>query len=147
MARVDYFGIEAAIQDILQADANLSGVQVLVEPAMVHQEGDVVAIYVDRRSAPADLQTISAGTRTRFLVSFSLWCYHMNLDVPTALQKRDDLMGKVEVALMAVNRNLNSTVNMSWLEGGEFLNGQSENNDIFMAGGEIQLIADVTATT
>jgi len=62
------------------------------------------------------------------------------------MEQRDDLIGKVEIALMK-ERTLNGTVNSSWLEGGEFLSGPDPTGNQFMSGASVMLIADVTATT
>ena len=147
MARINYFNIETQIKAVLDADANLTGTTILVEEEIAVQRGNVVGIYLDDRSAPADLQSISAGTRTRLLVQFSIWCWHFGIgrDRRPAMQARDDLVGKVEIALMG-NRNLNSTVNTSWLEGGEFISGPDPTGDQFMSGAQVRLTVDVTAS-
>ena len=148
MARVDYFGIEEAIKSILDADADLAGVEVLIEEELTIQRGNVVGIYLDDRDAPNEDQSLSAGTRTRFNVRFSIWCWHFGVgrDRRVPMEQRDDLIGKVEIALMK-ERTLNDTVNSSWLEGGEFLSGPDPTGNQFMSGASVMLIADVTAAT
>lgn len=148
MARVDYYAIENAIAAVLRADATLAGVTVMVEEELSFQRGSIVGIYLDDRSSPQDLQAISAGTETRFIVNFTVWCWHMGIgrDRTMVMQQRDDLVGKVEIALMK-NRTLSNTVNMSWLEGGEFISGPDPQGNQFMSGAEIKLSADVTAST
>lgn len=146
MARVDYSTIEDAIETVLKADANLAGVTYLVEEELVMGTGDIVGIYLEDRNAPEAMQSVSAGKRTRFLIRFSVWCWHFGIakNKRTVMKKRDDLLGKVEIALMG-NRNLNNTVNTSWLEGGEFESGKDEAGRQFMSGGQIILTADATA--
>ena len=147
MSRVNYFEIENQIRAVLAAATDLAGVTILVEEEIAVQRGNVVGIYLDDRSAPSELQSISAGTRTRLLVQFSIWCWHFGIgrDRRPTMQARDDLVGKVEIALMG-NRNLNSTVNTSWLEGGEFISGPDPTGDQFMSGAQVRLTVDVTAS-
>jgi len=148
MARVDYFSIETAIKTILDADADLAGVAILIEEELTVQRGNVVGIYLDDRDASDPDQSLSAGTRTRFNVRFSIWCWHFGVgrDRRVPMEQRDDLVGKVEIALMK-ERTLNDTVNMSWLEGGEFLSGPDPTGNQFMSGASIILVADVVAST
>ena len=148
MARIDYFNIEEAIKSILDADADLADVEVLIEEELTIQRGNVVGIYLDDRDAPDEEQSLSAGTRTRFNVRFSIWCWHFGVgrDRRVPMQQRDDLVGKVEIALMK-ERTLNDTVNMSWLEGGEFLSGPDPTGDQFMSGASVILIVNVVGTT
>src|SRR3990167_3473965 len=148
MARVDYSAIEDAIETVLKADANLAGVKYLVEEELVMGTGDIIGIYLEDRNAPEGMQSVSAGKRTRFLIRFSVWCWHFGIakNKRLVMEKRDDLLGKAEIALMG-NRNLNDTVNTSWLEGGEFESGKDEAGRQFMSGGQIILTADATAVS
>lgn len=149
MARVDYYAIELAIQTILQSAPSLSGVVVTVEEELLFgaEITPWVGIYLDRRDAPANLQSLSAGQRTRFLLRFSVWCWEFSLEsVAKAIQLRDDLLGKVEIVLMD-NRTLNGTVNKSWLEGGEMPSARLPGGSGWVSGGEIVLVADAIATT
>jgi len=148
VARVDYFAIETQIKTILDAEASLSGTSVLIEEELTFERGNIVGIFLDDREAPEELQSLSAGTRTRFLVTFSIWCWHFGVgrDRRVPMEQRDDLVGNVEIALMK-ERTLNGTVNMSWLAGGEFLSGPGETKNQFMSGAQIILIVDVTAST
>ena len=148
MARINYYGIEDAIRSVLAADSDLAGVTITVEEELSPARGNVVGIYLDSRSAPNELQGLSAGQRTRFHVTFSIWCWHFGVgrDWRVPMQQRDDLLGKVEIVLMK-NRTLNDTVTMSWLTGGEFMSGPDPTGNQFMSGAEIKLTADVAAST
>lgn len=148
MARIDYYGIENAIANVLKTDSTLTGVTVLVEEELTVQRGNVIGIYLDDRNVPIEDQPIAAGTKTRFNVNFSIWCWHFGIgrDRTLAQQQRDDLIGKVEIALMK-NRTLQNTVTMSWLDGGDFISGPDPTGNQFMSGGEIRLTVDVTAST
>ena len=147
MARCDYYAIENAIATILRADATLAGVSVIVEDEVAVQRGSIIGIYLDDRDAPMDLQAIAAGTRTRFNINFSIWCWHFGVgrDRTVVMQQRDDLLGKVEIALMN-NRTLSNTVTMSWLNGGEFISGPDPTGNQFMSGAQIRLTVDATAS-
>ena len=149
MARVDYYAIELAIQTLLQGATSLSGVMVTVEEELLFgaETTPWVGIYLDRRDAPADLQGLSAGQRTRFLLRFSIWAWEYSLEsVAKAIQLRDDLLGKVEIVLMG-NRTLDGTVNKCWLEGGEMPSARLPGGSGWVSGGEIVLVADAVATT
>jgi len=149
VARVDYYAIEKALQTLLQADATLTGTTVTVEAELMFgaEAAPWVGIYLDRRDAPADMQGIGAGISTRMLCRFSIWCWAFTLEsIEEAIHKRDDILGKVEVALMK-NRTITNNVSTSWLEGGEMPSGRIPGNTGFMSGGEVVLVADVKATT
>lgn len=149
MARVDYYLIEQAIQTVLQNDADLSSlnIPVLIEASVDFHEGPVIVIYAKRRAAPQSAQSLSAGTRTKFFVSFEVWAFGVSFDRQTVHRDRDDLIGKVEIALMR-KRDLNvpNLVSASWLEGGEFDSGEVDENSFF-SGASADLIVDTTAVT
>lgn len=147
MARIDYFSIEEAIKTVLDDDADVTG-SVLIEEEITIQRGNIIGIYLDDRNAADEDQSLSAGTRTRFNVRFTIWCWHFGIgrDRRGPMEQRDDLVGKVEIALMK-KRTLNDTVTMSWLEGGEFLSGPDPTGNQFMSGASIILVVDVTGTT
>lgn len=141
MSRIDYWGIEQAIATIIKAAVPRASV--IVEEELDFAEGDVVGIYLDQRSAPAELQSLSAGTRLREQLAFKIWCWHFGFgkDRSMAMQSRDALIGDVETALMA-NNNLNSTANFSYILGGEFINGPEPTDRGFAAGGTVDLLVD-----
>ena len=151
MARVDYYSIEQAIRTQLLADAGLSNITVTIEEELSFQRGDIIAIFLDRRDAPAEEQTLSAGTHIRMHLKFSIWCFHFGLVVADSIERRDDLLGKVELALMR-DRTFSGAVNSSWITGGEFQTGEvhSEAGMGFSgwgSGAEVELIAEMTGTT
>jgi len=145
MARVNYFDIETTLEDILKDDPTLAGTTILVEEELTFQQDDIVIIYLDRRVAPANEQSLSAGKRTRMDLSFSIWCFHYGLELRDVMKARDDLLGKIEIVLMN-NRTLRDKVETSWLEGGEFQTLKTE-DQAFMSGAEIVLTTKVIATT
>ena len=149
MARVDYYAIETQIKSILDADSNLTGTTVSVEGEILFsaEQTPWVGIYLERREAPASLQTLAAGQRTNFLLRFSIWCWSFSLEsITKAIQQRDDLLGKVEISLMS-NRTLGNLVRKSWLEGGEMPSGRMPDNTGFVSGAEIILVAEGVAST
>lgn len=149
MARVDYYAIETQIQTILQADADLTGVMVTVEEELIFgaESTPWIGIYLDRRDAPSDLQRLSAGQQTTFILAISIWCWEYSLDsLKKAIQLRDDLLGKTEVVLMK-NRTLGGQVSKSWLEGGDMPSAKVPDSSAWLSGGEIILKAEVTSTT
>lgn len=141
MARADYFAVLEAIEAQLKADEDLAEATILVEEDLSFQSGDTVIIYLERRSAPANQQGLSAGKRTRFLVEVSVWCYHFGLEARPAMKNRDDLMGRVEIALMR-DRTLRGMVDSFYIDGGSFNYGRTEGG-LYMAGAEVRIVADL----
>lgn len=147
MARVDYFAVTQEIKTVLAAAADLASTNITVEHdvQLGFEQVPWVNIRILRRAAPEALQPISAGMITKFLVDWLIECWTWHPDGPdAAADMRDDLIGKVEVALMN-NRTLNSTVTKSWLLGGEFRMVTLEND--WLLGGQVILQAEVKATT
>jgi len=146
MPRVDYYDIEVEMLQILKADTTLQGVQITVEDDFELDTGAWVAIYLDRRD-PTEGQSLSAGTRTRYNLYFSIWCWQYSLESTSqAARFRDDLIGKVEIALMK-NRTLNNKVSHMWIEGGEMPSARLPGSKGHVAGGEIVVVAEVIAST
>src|SRR3990167_4581511 len=132
MPRLDYYKIEEAIQTILKADTSLVGVHVEVEDEVIFgaESCPWLGIYLMSRSASSHLQGLSAGQRTRFQLNFSLWAWEYSLESQKdVMQRRDDLIGKVEVVLMN-NRTLSvegvDNVAHLWLDGGDMSGGRDE---------------------
>ena len=149
MARVDYYAIEQEIKTVLEADAALAGVTVTIEEELMFGSESTpwIGVYLDRRDAPPALQRLGAGQSTRFLLRFPLWCWEYHLEsITKAIQRRDDLVGKIEVALMK-NRTLSGKVATSWLEGGELPSARLPEQAGFVSGAEVILVAEVSATT
>jgi hypothetical protein len=151
MARVDYYSLEEAIKRALEADEDLRDQAVIEIEATVVAERDrpVVIIHLDRRDAPSDLQTLSAGQRTRFRCRFVLACYAYALELAQLLRLRDDLVGKVEIALQrAANQSIltDAGFEMCFLEGGEF-ETPAKSGEGWELGAEVVLAADVTSRT
>tara|TARA_Y100000310_G_scaffold279946_1_gene299384 strand:+ start:176 stop:622 length:447 start_codon:yes stop_codon:yes gene_type:complete len=145
MARVDYYQIEKDIKTQLEADADLASVSVRIEEEPEFVMGDHVIIYLLGREAPEDMQSISAGTETRYLVTFSIMCFSTGLQLEQLLERRDDLLSQVELALMSNRKFANAQIQSSWLQGGEFENSRNGDEGLFNAGAEIELVVDVTA--
>ena len=146
MAKIPYFEIENEISEILRADSTLEGVNITVEDVTDIEAGAWVGIYLLGRSVPEG-QPLAAGTKTRFRLDIALWCWEYSLDsMADAIRKRDDLIGKVEIVLMA-NRTFNNMVDYSFLGGGELQSAQLDETAGFIAGGEILVQADITAST
>lgn len=144
MARIDYHAIGQAIQTVLQADAALAGVKVIVEEDVLTspEEAPWVGIYIaDRESAGAP---IAAGTQQRFTVRYEIWCFDYRLDIPSAAQARDDLLGKVEVALLKTP-TLNGNVTMMAITGGAFDSARTEGGHLM--GGSVVVEIQKKATT
>lgn len=145
MARIDYHNIAKQIQSVLQNDATLSGVLVTVEKDVLlgFENTPWVNIRAARRD-PTPEQPIRAGQLQKYWITYVCECWESSLEGPErAAQLRDDLIGKVEVALMG-NRTLNDTVESLILDGGEFMLGE-ESGKIFV-GGEVVVRVAATAS-
>ena len=143
MARVDYFGIEESVSDVIRANEVTSDVRVLIEEELTFDRGRTVIIRLVSRDAPEELQSLTAGLRTRFLISYSVSCFFFALEVSEAARGRDELLGQVELALINQRQLARSDINSIWLEGGDFDQGGADIG--FYAGGEILLIVDAEA--
>ncbi len=144
MARVDYFNIEEKIKQQLEAndEINTDVSAIIIEEELTFQRGKIIGIYLERRDAPPENQTLSFATRIRFELKFNIWVFAWHLEIREAIHLRDDLLGKVELVLMA-DRSLQGSVGSSWISGGEFDNGIGESG--FYSGASIELLADTTA--
>jgi hypothetical protein len=143
MAVIDYYQIEKDIAAQLSADARLSGVTIAVEEEPEFSEGKFVVIYLINREAPAEMQSISANQRVRMAVSYVLVCAAAGLELAAAMEDRDDLIGNVELSLMANTTFSNAQVISSYLSGGEFENSRNGDDGLFNASGEVELVVDV----
>ncbi len=141
-AAVDYNSIQSAIEQIIKADPEFGNISVLVEEELTVQSGSVVIIYLDRDDNPEGMQGLTAGTRDRKQITFSIWCCHVGLDRREALKQRNWLKARVETALMR-NRSLLDTVEASWSPGGEFLSARVEAG--FVSCAMINLICETVA--
>ena len=156
MAAIDYDDMEDQISSILSSYTGLQtsdGVKVLVEEDFSQvvgalDNGKIVIIYLDDRSATPG-QPIAAGQQTRMDIGFSIWIAAVSVhSFRKAAELRTDLIGKVELALMA-NRTLNNRAASSWLLGGEFHSARKKSPAglVYMAMGEVKLVAEATAST
>jgi hypothetical protein len=147
MARIDYAAIQSEIKTVLNADPSLAGVTVELERDSLTspEQCPWVGIYLERRQVFR--RPIAAGTRMDYKVFFILWCYEHSMDtIAIAAQLRDDLLGKVEVALMK-NTTLNGRVVIMTLsdDAGEF--EAARTNAGFLSGGSTRIEAVVKSTT
>ena len=151
MARVDYYGLLETMRELLDGDPSLGGVHFAIEEEMPAGPDEVpwVGISITGREAPGDIQRIAAGQRTRFVVTFSLWCWAYDIESKAAaIRNRDDLLGRVEIALMRPDvRTLRDQVDFGYIEGGSLTTGTPEQGVGFFSGGEIVFKAEVDATT
>lgn len=145
MARVDYYNVREKIKNQLEADSNLTTAKILIEQEIVFGDGPTVIIYLERRDAVQEEQSLAAGTRTRFQLQFSIMCFDSSLKVESAIKKRDDLLGNVELALMKDTTFGDSQIGSSWLTGGTFATGKGPEDSGFFSGAEITLVVQMSA--
>ena len=144
MAAIPYWSIREEIAEILRA--NLTGITIEIEKELEFgiDQSPWVGIYLERREAPADQQPIAAGRVTRMFLEIHIWVFVHAFDLDLGIKGRDELIGKIELILMA-NRLLNETVDSCWLDGGELISGQREEEKDFLASGQIVLRMEVSA--
>ena len=149
MAAIDFFSIEEQIQTVLKNNANVKMVVVEEELMFAAELSPWVGIYLSRRDAPEEKQTIAAGRRTTYELRISIWTYAWALEIKQACKFRDQALGRVELALMD-DRAGSKTINQGdyWLEGGEFQAAKDEESGFFIVGAETVLVteAQVIAT-
>lgn len=148
MAGINYNAVATGIQSALTGAASLAGVTVVVEERFPWSVEMMpwIGIYFDRRDAPADLQSLTAGSRTRLYLSYRIVCVQHSIQgLQQAINLRNTLLSNAEVALIT-DRTLGGNVSTSWLEGGDLDDGQAPDKN-WMAVGEILLTADATLTT
>lgn len=147
MAIVNYTGILAALVAILKADTRLGGARIYSEedPQFgVADAGSCIAVYLSRRQAHPD-QVLAAGKRTRWLLSISVWTFGFSLEnFKKAQEMRDALTDQLELVLQE-NRTISATVDMMWMDGGDFLSAQNPGDGVFVAGAETSIACQVSA--
>lgn len=143
MAKVDYYAIAEQIKAIL--DASVPGLTTLVEeprPAGPDQNPSA-CVQIRRRSAPENLQALTAGTQLLMEIDVSIIIEAFALSIRQAIELRDDYIGDVENALMA-NRTLSNTVEVTFIDGGELETGRDSQG--YYATGEVRLRVRKIAT-
>lgn len=152
MARADYKAlltniqtqITNAIPAAVGANPSITGLLVKVEEDYVVTE-KWCGIYLVGRQAPAALQSLSAGRRTRFDARVDIWSWQYASDYALAAGLRDDILSFVETALMA-DRTFSGACAMSWIEGGDFVTGKAPTGGRFFAGAQTILTCDLTSS-
>ncbi len=144
MASIDYFAKSEELQELIVANVSASFICVVEEELQVEPDKPFIGIYLGRREAPPDIQTISAGRTTRYNVYFSIWVYVAALEVKLAANIRDDLLGTVERELMEHRDEFAD--GEFWLEGGSFDSALNQDTDLFELGAEIVVVAQLDST-
>lgn len=151
MAAAPYANIRDQISSILAGDALTSGSAVYIEEEPQFGLGDNqsgIAVFTNRRRAPAGEQPLALGQRTRFeLDMLFVVLYFSHTSFRAAADGRDGVLANLELVLMK-NRSLNNTVDALWLEGGEFYSARDpQNNMAFVAVAEVDATCRLLATT
>lgn len=148
MAAAGYAAIRDAVEAILKGDARTNAARIYVEEEPqfgLADAGKVIAVFTDRRRAPADEQHLGAGKRTEFLLDLLFVVANMDMaSFRAAADGRDTLLGNLELVLMA-NRTLSSTVSTLWLEGGEFYSAKDAQSGSLIAVAEVSVVVKVSA--
>jgi hypothetical protein len=147
MARIDYSGLAQAIKTIIDADPNVRDYQATIEinPGTIALDKmSHIAIY-ERTHSKLSGQPIAAGKQMRKGLRWEIVVSALGRDFATASETRDELLGYVELALMA-NRTLGGALPSGSLElgGGELTGGPSDTG--FVSQGSLIVTAEATAT-
>lgn len=147
MARVDWYQLAEDLGTVLAADPDLAnaGVKVLVQKEVVLDRINRVYITLTSATADSDLQSVSAGKRTRYRLRLRLRIAAHGLSERKAYETRDDLLGKVEVAIMK-NRQYSGAVSSTYIEGIVFDTPASQGQGLWVSA-LLDIISDVTAST
>ena len=148
MAAVDYQGIRDEIETFLAADARTEEARVYIEEEPQFGLSDyqkAIAVFMDNRTTPVEMQSVSAGLRTRYLLRISFWVVAFSLEnYRKACDERDALVGQLELVLMA-NRTFGGKASTSWLEGGEMFSARDPQGSVYTAIAEVVAVLDVSA--
>ena len=145
MARVDFTEITEAIRGQLAADSTLDGIRILIEAELSFDAGPLVIIYLLNASEDPEQQGLAAGTTSRLILRFEIMPFAFAVDKKSAIKLRNDLVGRVHIALMK-DRTFSGKVTSSWYGEFNFDAGDSPGGGFF-SGASIELVVDATATT
>ena len=148
MAAIQYSGVADQIKSILEGDALTSGAHIYVEEEPqfgLNDYQDAVIVYLTGRTAPPNVQTLSAGKRTRYYLRVEVGVVHFSMETyRAACDGRNTLLGKVELVLMK-DRTIGGKAETSWLEGGTMYSAKNPANPVWCSVAELALIVDVSA--
>ena len=153
MTALNYSTITEAVRSQIELYAktyaddypNLGSLKVVAEREFEFTEG-WVGIYLIRRTAPDERQSLSAGLKTRFNLEFEIKVWHYAAETSLAVEIRNEVLGMMETAIMS-DRTFAGNVNACWITGGEFESGRDpSNNGKFWAGASVNLTCDCTSS-
>ena len=148
MARINYTGLLRATKDILETDPNVRAARATVEigravvPAAASPH---INIYEGRRTP--SVQMLDGGQSQWYFVRWQLVVSVFSGEgMEDAMAQRDELLGHVEVAMMA-SRNLGGFLPNKplLLLGGELMSNKGDVG--FWAQGTLDLQVEIKATT
>lgn len=146
---IDYDGIKQGIRRAINSYRGLEDLPVHLEWAGMAQRPTpppsilpCALIYMVGRRTPERHQRMTAGRTTHYELVFSVWCLHYSMDsMEVAARFRDDLVARVDAALMRDN-NLGGLLSKgSWIEAGDVLSGADPQAKAYVAGIETRFIA------
>jgi len=137
MVRIDYSGIKLELRSIIVT----AGLSVNFETSI---EGDILfdgfdnLVDIELASRDPSTSSVAMGTRTRYNILMVITVWSKNFEKSAAIIIRDGMISELEEILMQ-NRTLNGKVDTSWLLGGQNVSAFIEDNEAFVAAGEIRL--------
>ncbi len=145
MARIDYTAIKKALKEVVEGAGMSYDHETSIEKTLLFDAFDnVVNIELDSRNVV--VESISQGKKLRYQLLVIILVYARHFDQEKASEIRDTLISELEPVLMQ-NRDLNNTVDTTWLDGGQNIVAYIEDEQAFVSAGEIRLIVESTITT
>lgn len=139
-ARLNVYTTLEAVETLLKATEGLEA-DIIVGDEISFGRERALAVICNGYRAPQAEQMLAAGLRARLKLDISVWCFGMALNSREAMEHRDDLLGRVMLALMA-DRTLGGTVGYHELTDGEADSGVLEQGHV--SAGEVRILADIT---
>lgn len=146
---IDYWAIRDGISLAIRKAPELGDLKVLHELGRLPAPEEVpcVLVYLAGRTVPPDIQRISGGRSLHYRLTFSTWVLHYSLDsLEEAVRRRDRILAKVELALMA-DRTLGGLVpnRAFWFEGGDVEWNRDPVRQAFVSAIESRLVYEIPA--
>lgn len=149
MARIRYYDYLKAIQDVLDADADLQGLHIKIEIGKaVITAAQTPHINVTEISREPLRPAIAAGTLSRYRVRWKITVSTFSAaGFEDAMQQRDEVLGITEIAMMK-SRDLGGILSAKQLtlEGGSLQSAPGEAGG-FWAQADIDLSAEIQFST
>lgn len=145
---IDYGAIRDGIAQAIRSHPELNALTVFHEPGRLPapEQCPCALVFLVGRANPPELQRMDGGRGLAFRLTFSVWVLHYSLEsLEDAMRKRDEVLAKAEMALMA-DRTLGGAARRSvYFEGGDVEWNRDPAAQAFVSAIETRLVYDVAA--